>query len=376
MQFLDFDRASRPGDHSMARRDNEVTRMSSNMKALVKPGPGPGLRLIEKPIPELTDDGVRIKVLATSICGTDLHIYNWDSWAASKVKAPLTVGHEFCGEVLEVGPGVSRFQAGDYVAAESHIFCDHCRPCRTGQRHICENEKIIGVQRDGAFAEQIVMPERCVWRTPTQLPPEIATLQEPLGNSVHVALAAEVSRRHVLVTGCGPTGLFAVAIAKTCGAASVTAVDVQDYRLSLATQLGADHTISPLNCDLVQKVHELTDGRGADVVLEMSGNEQAIEDGLRCLSRGGDYRFFGVPSERISIDVARDIIFKGARLQGILGRKVWDTWHDTARLLEAGLDLTPIVTHKLPLEEFETAFDLIREGKCGKIILYPGECAL
>ncbi|MGE4619314.1 MAG: alcohol dehydrogenase catalytic domain-containing protein, partial [Planctomycetota bacterium] len=181
------------------------------MKALVKEAPQAGLKLVEKPIPEMTSDGVRIRVLATSICGTDLHIYNWDAWAASKVSAPLTVGHEFCGEVIEVGEKVTRFAAGDYVAAESHVFCDRCRPCRTGQRHICENEKIIGVQRDGAFAEQIVMPERCVWRTPEQLPAEIATLQEPVGNSVHVTLAGEVSRRHVLVTGCGPTGLFAVA---------------------------------------------------------------------------------------------------------------------------------------------------------------------
>ncbi len=345
--------------------------MAGNMKALVKSTEGPGLELVEKPIPAIAEDDVRIAVRATSICGTDLHIYNWDSWAASKVTAPLTVGHEFCGEVVEVGSRVTRFKTGDYVAAESHVFCDRCRPCRTGQRHICENEKIIGVQRDGAFAEQIVMPERCVWRTPGELSPEIATLQEPLGNSVHVALAGEISRRHVLVTGCGPTGLFAVAIAKTCGAASVTAVDVQDYRLNLARQLGADHVIDPSKSDLVPLVHELTDGRGADVVLEMSGNEKAIEDGLRCLARGGDYRFFGVPSDRISIDVARDIIFKGAKVQGILGRKVWDTWHDTARLLEAGLDLSPIVTHKLPLEEYETAFDLIRRGECGKIILYP-----
>ncbi|MEE2882722.1 MAG: L-threonine 3-dehydrogenase [Planctomycetota bacterium] len=341
------------------------------MKALVKKAPEPGLDLIEKPIPPLTADGVRIRVLATSICGTDLHIYNWDPWAASKVAAPLTVGHEFCGEVMEVGEKVSRFQAGDYVAAESHVFCDHCRPCRSGQRHICENEKIIGVQRDGAFAEQIVMPDRCIWRTSTDLPPDIATLQEPLGNSVHATLAGEVSRRHVMVTGCGPTGLFAVAIAKTCGAASVMAVDVQDYRLDLASKLGADLVLNPLQCDVVPKIHEATEGRGADVVLEMSGNEKAIEDGLRSLSRGGDFRFFGVPSDRISVDVARDIIFKGARVQGILGRKVWDTWHDTARLLEAGLDLNPIVTHRLAIEDYQIAFDLIQKGECGKVILYP-----
>ncbi|MGE4633677.1 MAG: L-threonine 3-dehydrogenase [Planctomycetota bacterium] len=345
--------------------------MKRTMKALVKEVPEAGLSLLEKPIPEMTPDGVRIRVLATSICGTDLHIYNWDAWAASKVTAPLIVGHEFCGEVIEVGEKVTRFEPGDYVAAESHVFCDHCRPCRSGQRHICENEKIIGVQRDGAFAEQIVMPERCIWRTSEHLPPEIATLQEPLGNSVHATLAGEVSRRHVMVTGCGPTGLFAVAIAKTCGAASVMAVDVQGYRLNLARELGADQILNPLECDVVPEVYQATEGRGADVVLEMSGNEKAIEDGLRCLSRGGDFRFFGVPSDRISIDVARDIIFKGARVQGILGRKVWDTWHDTGRLLEAGLDLTPIVTHRLSMDDFEVAFDLIQRGECGKVILYP-----
>jgi threonine 3-dehydrogenase len=341
------------------------------MKALVKEAPQTGLTLLEKPIPQLPVDGVRIRVLATSICGTDLHIYNWDAWAASKVTTPLTVGHEFCGEVIEVGEKVTRFEAGDYVAAESHIFCDRCRTCRAGQRHICENEKIIGVQRDGAFAEQIVMPERCIWRTPADLPSEIATLQEPLGNSVHATLAGEVSRRHVMVTGCGPTGLFAVAIAKTCGAASVMAVDVKQYRLDLAAELGADQVFNPLECDVVTEIHGATEGRGADVVLEMSGNEKAIEDGLRSLSRGGDFRFFGVPSDRISIDVARDIIFKGAHVQGILGRKVWDTWHDTARLLEAGLDLTPIVTHRFPMDDYEIAFDLIQRGECGKVILYP-----
>ena len=346
--------------------------MSEMMKALVKPGPEPGLRLEERPIPSMEAGDIRIRVEATSVCGTDLHIYNWDRWAQSKVSQPLIVGHEFCGEVIEVGSAVSGFKVGDKVAAESHVFCGTCRHCTEGQAHICENEKIIGVQRDGCFAEQIVMPERCVWKSPDGLPTEIATLQEPLGNSVHVAMAGSVAGKDVLVTGCGPTGLFSMAIARKCGARSVTAVDVQSYRLELAKKLGADEAWNPAEVDLVDAYMKKTEGKGADVVFEMSGNDKAIEDGLRCLARGGDYRFFGVPSDRVSIDLARDVIFKGSRLQGIIGRKVWDTWKDMNRLLEEGLDLSPIVTHKIALEDYETAFELIRDGQCGKVVMFPG----
>jgi len=345
--------------------------MSEQMKALVKEGPHPGLVLVERPIPKIESDEIRIRVEATSVCGPDLHIYNWDNWAQSKVAQPLIVGHEFCGEVIEVGSAVTRFSVGERVAAESHVFCGTCRYCREGQAHICENEKIIGVQRDGCFAEQIVMPERCVWKTPEGLPVEIATLQGPLGNSVHVAMSGSVAGKDVLVMGCGPTGLFSIAIAKKCGARSVIAVDVQPYRLELAKALGADGAWNPVEVDIVSEYMEKTDGMGADVVFEMSGNGKAIEDSLRCLSRGGDYRFFGVPSDRVSVDLARDVIFKGARLQGIIGRKVWDTWKDMSRLLEEGLDLSPIVTHKIDLEDYETAFKLIQEGQCGKVIMFP-----
>ncbi|MGA1778792.1 MAG: L-threonine 3-dehydrogenase [Planctomycetota bacterium] len=341
------------------------------MRTLSKAGREPGLQLVEKPIPTPRADEVLVRVLATSICGTDLHIYNWDAWAEANVRAPLTVGHEFCGEVGAVGEDVIELVPGDYVAAESHVFCGTCYQCRIGHRHICENEEIIGIHRDGAFAEYIAFPERCAWKTDRSVPPHIATLQEPLGNSVHATMLNDVSRKQVVVFGCGPTGLFSVAIAKICGAAQVIAVDVRDFRLDLARRIGADQAIDPSQVDLVARIRELTGGHGADVVLEMSGNARAVEDGLRALGRGGDFRFFGVPSDRLSIDVARDIIFKGARISGIIGRRIYETWFDSSGLLQAGLDLEPIVTHRMPLEEYASAFEMIRDGNCGKIILYP-----
>jgi len=341
------------------------------MRTLSKTGREPGLQLVEKPIPTPRADEVLVRVLATSICGTDLHIYNWDAWAEANVRAPLTVGHEFCGEVVAVGEDVIELVPGDYVAAESHVFCGTCYQCRIGHRHICENEEIIGIHRDGAFAEYIAFPERCAWKTDRSVPPHIATLQEPLGNSVHATMLNDVSRKQVVVFGCGPTGLFSVAIAKICEAAQVIAVDVRDFRLDLARRIGADQAIDPSQVDLVARIRELTGGHGADVVLEMSGNARAVEDGLRALGRGGDFRFFGVPSDRLSIDVARDIIFKGARISGIIGRRIYETWFDSSGLLQAGLDLEPIVTHRMPLEEYASAFEMIRDGNCGKIILYP-----
>jgi len=341
------------------------------MRTLSKTGREPGLQLVEKPIPTPRADEVLVRVLATSICGTDLHIYNWDAWAEANVRAPLTVGHEFCGEVVAVGEDVIELVPGDYVAAESHVFCGTCYQCRIGHRHICENEEIIGIHRDGAFAEYIAVPERCAWKTDRSAAPHIATLQEPLGSSVHATMLNDVSRKQVVVFGCGPTGLFSVAIAKICGAAQVIAVDVRDFRLDLARRIGADQAIDPSQVDLVARIRELTGGHGADVVLEMSGNARAVEDGLRALGRGGDFRFFGVPSDRLSIDVARDIIFKGARISGIIGRRIYETWFDSSGLLQAGLDLEPIVTHRMPLEEYASAFEMIRDGNCGKIILYP-----
>ncbi|MCI0651411.1 MAG: L-threonine 3-dehydrogenase [Planctomycetes bacterium] len=341
------------------------------MPAVIKGERAPGLTLVEKPIPSPAPDELLIKVRATSICGTDLHIYNWDSWAQGAIKPPVTLGHEFCGDVVEVGKDVKSFRNGDYVAAESHIYCGQCFQCRTGNRHICENEVIIGLARDGAFADYVTLPERCAWKTDRALPPHIATLQEPLGNSVHATLAGDVSRKKVVVFGCGPTGLFAVAIARLCGAAMVIAIDVNPFRLELARKMGAQHTLNAKQTNVVEAVMDLTQGRGGEVVLEMSGSPQAIQDGLRLLSRGGDFRFFGVPSDRVTLDIARDVIFKGAHIRGVVGRRIFETWFDTKALLEAGLDLNPLVTHRLPLRDFTRAFDLFKEGNCGKIVLYP-----
>jgi len=297
------------------------------------------------------------------VCGTDLHIYKWDEWAAGRFKAPMTFGHEFCGEVVACGDEVDNVQVGDYVTAETHVICHTCYQCRTGQGHVCENVSILGIDRPGIFADYAVIPGENAWKTDRRFPPEIATLQEPFGNAVHTALTGRITAKSVLVTGCGPLGLFCVALSKFAGASEVT-----QLRRELAKKVGATAVFDPLKDDVAAEVRRLTHGEGVDVLLETAGAPTAIETGFKCLKYAGRASLIGLPSKPFPFDFTDQIIFKGATVIGISGREMFETWYSTRALLDGGLDLSPIITHKLPLEEFEKAFDLIGSGQCGKIV--------
>lgn len=340
------------------------------MRALIKTKPAPGLELREVPRPDAGPGQVVVRVKATSLCGTDHHIYRWDEWAQSRVRPPRIIGHELCGEVVEAGPGVAGVAVGDYVAAESHITCGLCFQCRTGNAHVCKNYRILGIDEDGSYAEYVRLPERVLWKTGRDIPPELACVQEPLGNAVHAALVEDITGQSVLITGCGPTGLFAVAVARTAGAGTIIASDISDYRLGLAKQLGADHTLNP-NRDDTDAVMPLTGGEGVDAALEMSGSPSAIHKCFRYVKNGGRVTLFGIPEAQVSFDMTNEIIFKGIRVYGITGRRLFQTWYRLAGLFKAGLNIKPVITHTLPLERFAEGFELVGKGQCGKVVLIP-----
>jgi threonine 3-dehydrogenase len=315
-----------------------------------------------------------VKVAATSLCGTDAHIYRWDEWAQKRIQPPRIIGHELCGHVVEVGREVSLVTVGDYVAAESHLTCGACFQCRTGQAHVCKNYKILGVDRDGSYAEYVVLPEGVLWHTDSGIPPELACVQEPLGNAVDAALAEDLTGHTVLITGCGPTGLFAAAVARTAGAATIIASDVSDYRLGLAKQVGVDHVLNA-KTESAERVEaailDMTGGEGVDAALEMSGNPTALHQAFRAVKNGGRVTLFGIPTGSVCFDLPNEIIFKGIRVYGITGRRLFGTWYRLAGLFKAGLDIRPVVTHSFPLREFATGFELIQSGQCGKVVLFP-----
>ena len=340
------------------------------MRGLIKTKPGPGLELQEVAKPEAGAGQVVVRVKATSLCGTDHHIYRWDEWAQSRIHPPRIIGHELCGDVVEVGPDVASISVGDFVAAESHLTCGVCFQCRTGSAHVCKNYRILGIDEDGSCAEYVRLPERVLWKTSRDIPPELACLQEPLGNSVHAALVEDLTGHSVLITGCGPTGLFAAAVARTAGAGLIIASDISDYRLGLVKALGADHTINPKTDDM-DSVMRLTNGEGVDVALEMSGNPSAIHQCFRYVKNGGRVTLFGIPEGQVSVDMTNEIIFKGIRVYGITGRRLFETWYRLAGLFKAGLNIRPVVTHTLPLERFAEGFDLVAKGQCGKVVLFP-----
>lgn len=340
------------------------------MRALIKTKAAPGLELREVPKPSAGPGQVVVRVQATSLCGTDNHIYRWDDWAKGRIHPPRIIGHELCGEVVETGAGVATVAVGDFVAAESHITCGVCFQCRTGNAHVCKNYRILGIDEDGSYAEYVRLPERVLWKTARDIPPELACLQEPLGNSVHAALVEDIAGQSVLITGCGPTGLFAVAVARTAGAGTIIASDVSDYRLGLAKQLGADHTFNPNTGDS-EVISRVTNGDGVDVALEMSGNPSAVHQCFRFVKNGGRVSLFGIPEGQVSFDMTNEIIFKGIRVYGVTGRRLFQTWYRLAGLFRAGLDIRPVVTHTLPLERFAEGFDLVAKGQCGKVVLFP-----
>jgi threonine 3-dehydrogenase len=342
------------------------------MRAVVKPSPGPGLVMTERPIPEPGPDDVLVKVKATSICGTDLHIRNWDPWASVHVAAPLVVGHEMSGIVVAHGANVTEPALGTLVSVESHVVCHRCSFCRTAKGHLCPNTRILGVHRDGAYAEYVVVPAVNAWPDPPTMPLSTASLQENFGNAVHTASTPQLAGRKVLVTGCGPVGAMSIAVAKALGARSVFATDVSDYRLALARRRGADHTINPRGTDVVAAVTALTEGEGVDVLLEASGAPPAIDEGFRLLKPGGEAALLGLCSKPIMFDLDDRVIFKGATVHGIVGRRLWETWYQMRGLLRSGaVDLSPMVTHRFALDHFDRAFDLMESGECGKVVMFP-----
>ncbi len=349
--------------------------MAQTMIALRKTKRARGAEIQEIPIPDVKPNEVLIKVQASSLCGTDVHIYEWDSWAQSRVQnVPYTVGHETTGVVVKKGSVVSRVEEGDIVSVETHIPCMHCKQCMTGQMHICHNLKILGVDTNGAFAEYLVVPEIVVWKNDKTIPPEFLSIQEPLGNAVHATLIEPVHGKSVAILGDGPIGLFSVGVARASGATQIFLTGIEPFRLDIGKKMGADHIINVAKEDAVKFVKEQTGGLGADVVIEMSGVPSAMQDGVKMLRRGGRYCFFGIFRENLVPTPLNDIIFNGGRFYGINGRLMMDTWFTVSNLLSSKrLDVRPVVTHKMPLTNFEEAFELMIESpkKVGKIVLFP-----
>src|ERR1700678_1713651 len=344
----------------------------ATMKALRKMRPARGAQLESVPIPTPGPTEVIVRVRAASICGTDLHIYGWDRWSASRIHPPMTFGHEFCGTVDRVGSEVTSVKPGDFVSAEMHVNCGHCRPCRMGQLHLCQNVKIIGIDADGCFAEFVKIPIRNIWKVDPAIPEHYAAILDPLGNAVHTVLAGEISAQNVVVTGAGPIGLMSVNGARACGAAMIFATEVNPHRRELALKMGADVAMPPSKGNAIQQVLDDTDGAGADVLLEMSGHPAAIHQGFEMLRQGGRASLLGIPKDPVTFDLVNDVIFKGATVQGIYGRKMFETWVQMTELLKHGrLNLDPLFKEHLPIEDFEQAFSLLESGQAGKVLLYP-----
>ncbi len=342
------------------------------MKAVVKAAAGPGVEIRDVPVPAPGPGELLLRVLRAGICGTDLHIYEWDEWSRNRIRPPVVIGHEFVGEIVGLGEGVSEFRTGERVSFESHIVCGYCTACRTGAAHVCANTRILGVDVNGGFAEYAVAPAVNAWRAPANVPLEVQSVMEPLGNAVHTAFAGELSACRIAVTGCGPIGLFAIAVARAAGAAQVIAADVVPYRLELARRMRADAVIDSAKEDFVARVAELTEGRGLDGVLEMSGNARAIRDGLAALRNGGRLSLLGLPREAFGLDWNRLLVFKGATLQGIAGRRMYDTWFQMDTLLRSGrLDVGPAITHVMPMAKVVEGIEQLRSGNAGKIVLVP-----
>jgi len=342
------------------------------MRALVKEQRAPGAAVREVPLPQPGPGELLVRVEAASVCGTDVHIERWDQWAEENFgPTPMIFGHEMAGVVVGHGQGAGRIPLGETVAAETHIVDWTCYQCRTGRAHICRSLRILGVHLPGTFAQYVVIPEMNAW-VYEGLSPEIAALQEPLGNAVHATFVEEIAGQTVAVLGCGPIGLMSIAVARMAGARRVFATDINPERLEMAGQMGADLLLEASD-DIVERLRAETDGNGVDVVLEMSGAEAALHQGLAALTNGGRISLLGTHNTPVTLDLSQEVIFKGIRLYGITGRRMFDTWYRTTALLEEGLDLRPIITHRLPLTDYASAFDLVASGHAGKIVLLPQE---
>ena len=338
------------------------------MKALVKKNAAPGLWVEEVPEPTAGINDVLIRVLKTGICGTDLHIYQWDDWARSAIKPPLVIGHEFVGEIVSVGSNVTDFRIGDIVSGEGHVVCGRCRNCLAGRRHLCAHIEGVGVQRPGAFAEYISLPMSNVWRHSSKVPLEIAAIFDPFGNAVHTALTFPVLGEDVLITGAGPIGIMATAVARHAGARYIVVTDLNSKRLELARRMGATLAIDPREQPLVQAQRQLGMKEGFDIGLEMSGNAAALQDMLDNLCHGGRIGLLGIPSKSAAIDW-RKLIFNMITIKGIYGREMYETWYLMTVMLESGLDISPVITHRLPWQEYEQGFEAMRSGEAAKVVL-------
>lgn len=338
------------------------------MHALVKTAPGPGLQLVAVPEPPMTANDVRIQVRKTGICGTDLHIADWDPWAQRTIKPPLIVGHEFVGEVLEVGANVSDVTAGDIVSGEGHVICGHCRHCRAGRWHLCANTVGLGVQRDGCFAEQVVLPVTNVWHQWPGIPEDVQAIFDPFGNAVHTALAFPVLGEDVLVVGAGPIGLMATAVARHAGARFIVVSEPNAFRRELALEMGATLVVDPGQRTLADAQRELGMVEGFDVVFEMSGNANALRDALAHMAHGAGMAILGIPTDEIPIDVSQ-IVFNQLSLRGIYGREMYETWYKMSVMLQSGLDISPAITHRFSFRDHEAAFAAASSGESGKVVM-------
>jgi threonine 3-dehydrogenase len=344
----------------------------ATMKALRKMQAARGLSMESAPVPAIGAADVLVRVKMASICGTDLHIFGWDRWSQGRIKPPVTLGHEFCGVVERVGEEVTAVKPGDFVSAEMHVSCGHCHQCRVGEAHICQNLRIIGIDQDGAFAEFVKIPASNIWKLDPAIPEHYGAILDPLGNAVHTVLAGAIAGQTVLVTGCGPIGLMSIALAKACGSSTVFATETNEPRRATAKKMGADMVLNPATEDAVSRILAETGGTGVDVLLEMSGNPTAIQQGFKALRAGGRASLLGIPTENVPLDLVGDVIFKGATVQGIYGRRMYGTWVQMTALLKAGrVNLEPLFGEREPLEKFESAFAKLQGGLAGKILLYP-----
>ena len=338
------------------------------MKALAKLKAEPGIWMTDVPEPVCGHNDLRIRIRKTAICGTDTHIFNWDAWSRATIRVPMVIGHEYVGEVVEVGQEVSGFKVGDRVTGEGHITCGYCRNCRAGRRHLCRNTVGVGVNRQGCFAEYLVIPAFNAYRLPDAVSDDLASIFDPFGNAVHTALSFDLVAEDVLITGAGPIGIMAVAVARHCGARHVVITDVNEYRLALARRMGATLAINVNERSLESVMQELGMTEGFDVGLEMSGVPSAFRAMLETMNHGGRVAVLGIPPAEMSLDWSR-IIFKGLTIKGIYGREMFETWYRMSGLIQSGLDLDPVITHRLPLSRFQEGFETMASGQSGKIIL-------
>ncbi len=342
------------------------------MRALVKAKAEPGLWMEDVDLPRPNDRDVLIRVRKTSVCGTDLHILNWNEWAQDTIPVPMVVGHEFMGEIVRLGSEVHGLEVGERVSGEGHITCGHCRNCRAGRRHFCHNHVGLGVTRPGAFAEYVTLPAENVFPVPDHIPDDLAAVLDPLGNATHTALAFDLVGEDVLITGAGPIGLMAAAIARHIGARYIAATDINPYRLALAAQMGADRIVDVRTEPVAPVMDELGMTEGFDVGLEMSGSEEAFNQMLEVMNHGGKVAVLGIPPGDVTVEM-NEVIFKGLTVRGIYGRRIFETWYKAAAMLQSGLDVSAVITHRFNVADFEDAFAVVASGECAKVVLDWGE---